>query len=52
MNRDNHTETERKRKRPPIYGSVWLALFALLRENLSQPRTVALSACENPSHRQ
>jgi len=52
MKRDSHIESERQGSRPPLYGSVWIALFILLRESLfSQPRKVSLSACENPSHR-
>lgn len=52
MEHNSHIETERQGSRPPLYGSVWLALFYLLRESLiSQPRGAPLSACENPSHR-
>lgn len=52
MERNSHIETKRQCSRPPLYGSVWLALFSLLRESLlSQPRVVPLSACDNPSHR-
>lgn len=37
--------------RQPLYGSVLLALFVLLREEFLQPRLPALSRGENPSRR-
>lgn len=44
-------EVNRNRNRP-MYGSVWLALFVLLRENLSEPDgpgRPAVSQSESPS---
>lgn len=38
-------------RRPPLYGSVLLALFVLLRQEILPPRNPALNVDDSPSRR-
>ncbi|MGK2924965.1 MAG: hypothetical protein ACSLE2_05035 [Lysobacterales bacterium] len=37
----SHSEARDLARRPPLFGSVWLALFVMLREGINAPRDEA-----------
>jgi hypothetical protein len=37
----SHSEARDRARRRPLYGSVWLALFVMLREGINAPRDAA-----------
>lgn len=51
----SHSEARDRARRRPLYGSVWLALFVMLRDGLSAPRDEAgkasVSGDDSPSRR-
>ena len=51
----SHSEARDRARRRPLYGSVWLALFVMLREGINAPRDEAgkaeVSGDGSPSRR-
>lgn len=40
----SHSEARDRARRRPLYGSVWLSLFVMLREGINAPRDEACKA--------
>lgn len=47
----SHSETRDRARRRPLYGSVWLALFVMLRDGINAPRGEPISRGGSPSRR-